>query len=65
MLGKLAGVVADIRKLPADLLLIYANVSLYALCYQMQAPVQPELVKSLGEWNRFPQRIPQRRCGRH
>jgi predicted MFS family arabinose efflux permease len=32
-----------------DLLLIYVNVALYALCFQMQQPAQLALVKSLVE----------------
>lgn len=34
--------------MPVSLWVVYANVTLYALCYQMQSPVQPHLVKSLG-----------------
>ena len=46
--GVIGRVLEEFRSMPASLIVIYINVSLYALCYQMQAPVQPELVKSLG-----------------
>eukprot|EP01062_Namystynia_karyoxenos_P008980 TRINITY_DN13173_c0_g1_i1.p1 TRINITY_DN13173_c0_g1~~TRINITY_DN13173_c0_g1_i1.p1 ORF type:complete len:419 (+),score=138.10 TRINITY_DN13173_c0_g1_i1:77-1333(+) len=32
-----------------QLALVYLNIALYALCYQMQRPMLPELVHSLGE----------------
>lgn len=49
-LGFFARLREEMRSMPVSLLVIYANISLYALCYQMQSPVQPELVKSLGAW---------------
>lgn len=44
------GLVNDFVRMPASLWIVYINVTLYALCYQMQAPVQPHLVKSLGKF---------------
>ncbi len=44
------GLLNDFTRMPASLWLVYINVTLYALCYQMQAPVQPHLVKSLGKF---------------
>jgi OCT family organic cation transporter-like MFS transporter 18 len=40
-------VAAAIARIPADFWLLYGNVALYALCFQLQQPTQLYLVKSL------------------
>jgi len=50
--SRFAELQASLRPITRSMWIVYINVSMYALCYQMQTPVLPYLVKSLGAGTR-------------